>query len=92
MFADRYFDVALRGAGRVFCSFRGHEMVRCFEPGRLLLRCVHCGAETPGWTLAADPPVRTASLARVIPFQRRVASPPASDVAVTPRGSNAEAA
>jgi hypothetical protein len=30
---------------------RGHEMVRQFEPDRLSLRCLHCGFESPGWTL-----------------------------------------
>jgi hypothetical protein len=92
MFAHRYFDVVIRGAGRVCCWLRGHEMVRCFEPARLSLRCLHCGAETPGWTLAVHQPIRGASLARVIPFQRVLTSPRASDTAITSRGANAEAA
>jgi hypothetical protein len=36
----------------LLCGARGHEMVRHFEPGRLSLRCLLCGAETSGWTLA----------------------------------------
>jgi hypothetical protein len=36
----------------LLCGARGHEMVRQFEPGRLSLRCLLCGAETSGWMLA----------------------------------------
>lgn len=38
-------------AGRLVCGVRGHVMVRRFEPGRLSLRCLVCGAETTGWRL-----------------------------------------
>ena len=38
-------------AGRLVCGARGHVMVRRFEPGRLSLRCLVCGAETTGWCL-----------------------------------------
>lgn len=34
-----------------FCALRGHEMTLHFAPGRLSLRCMLCGAETPGWRL-----------------------------------------
>ena len=31
------------------CWFLGHEdCVRC-APGRLFLKCIECGRETPGW-------------------------------------------
>lgn len=35
----------------VLCGLGGHEMVRHFEPGRLSLRCLSCGAQTSGWSL-----------------------------------------
>ena len=38
-------------ARRLVCGVRGHVMVRRFEPGRLSLRCLVCGAETTGWCL-----------------------------------------
>jgi hypothetical protein len=43
---------------QVLCGFRGHEMVRHFEPARLSLRCLACGAETPGWTIDVRPAFR----------------------------------
>ena len=47
-------ETALRWIDRVLCGWRGHEMVRSFEPARLSLRCLRCGAETPGWSLGID--------------------------------------
>jgi hypothetical protein len=44
-------------ADRLVCGLHGHEMVRRFEPRRLSLRCLLCGAETAGWSLDA-PAVR----------------------------------
>jgi hypothetical protein len=37
---------------QAFCGLRGHELVRHFEPGRLLLQCIDCGWESPGWTVS----------------------------------------
>jgi hypothetical protein len=39
-----------------FCGLFGCEMLRHFERERLSLRCVQCGYETPGWTLAIARP------------------------------------
>jgi hypothetical protein len=36
---------------QVACGLRGHDLLRHFEAGRVTLRCVDCGAETPGWTI-----------------------------------------
>ena len=52
---------------RALCGLRGHEMVRHFEPARLSLRCVACGAETPGWTIDVRPAFR-----RVAPPRAKV--------------------
>jgi len=49
---------------QALCGLRGHEMVRHFEPARLSLRCVACGAETPGWTIDVRPAFRRVGPAR----------------------------
>jgi hypothetical protein len=49
---------------QALCGLRGHEMVRHFEPARLSLRCVACGAETPGWTIDVRPAFRSVGPAR----------------------------
>jgi hypothetical protein len=49
---------------QALCGLRGHEMVRHFEPARLSLRCVACGAETPGWTIDVRPAFRSGGPAR----------------------------
>ena len=36
---------------RVLCAVHGHAMVLRYEPGRLSLRCLHCGARTTGWII-----------------------------------------
>ena len=36
---------------QVFCGLHGHDMMLHFEPNRLSLRCLACGAKTPGWRL-----------------------------------------
>jgi hypothetical protein len=49
----------LVSSGRqVFCALRGHEMMLHFESDRLSLRCLACGAETPGWRLDVNPALR----------------------------------
>lgn len=40
---------------RLLCGLMGHDMVKHFEPQRLSLRCLSCGAETRGWTLVVKP-------------------------------------
>jgi hypothetical protein len=37
------------------CGATGHEMVRRFEPQRMSLQCLSCGAETAGWLLDQEP-------------------------------------
>jgi hypothetical protein len=33
-----------------FCALHGHDLMLHFEYGRICLRCVRCGHETPGWS------------------------------------------
>lgn len=33
------------------CGLHGHDRLLHFERGRLSLRCMSCGHETPGWNL-----------------------------------------
>ena len=43
---------------QAFCGLRGHHMLLHFEPDRLSLRCLTCGAQTPGWRLDPSPHLR----------------------------------
>jgi hypothetical protein len=49
------FRLAVR---RFFCALFGHDMVRHFEPDRLSLRCLVCGAQSHGWTIDVNPAFR----------------------------------
>ena len=40
------------------CGLRGHDMVLHFEPERLSLQCLACGARTQGWTIDVNPVYR----------------------------------
>jgi hypothetical protein len=40
------------------CGRRGHDMVLHFEPERLSLQCLACGARTQGWTIDVNPVYR----------------------------------
>ena len=40
------------------CALRGHDMVLQFEPDRLCLGCLACGARTRGWTIDVNPAYR----------------------------------
>lgn len=53
----------------VVCALHGHIMMLHCEPGRLSLRCLVCGAETPGWTLDVRPAMRGRAIAQRRPFQ-----------------------
>jgi hypothetical protein len=33
------------------CALRGHDALLQFERGRMYLKCVSCGYESPGWTI-----------------------------------------
>jgi hypothetical protein len=60
---------------RLLCGLSGHEMVRYFEPDRLSLRCVSCGAQTPGWTIDVNPAFRRRTGPRAMPGPRRHLGP-----------------
>ena len=38
---------------RAQCGLLGHGMMLHLEQRRMSLRCLHCGHETPGWTIDA---------------------------------------
>jgi hypothetical protein len=40
------------------CGLHGHNMVLHFEPERLSLQCLACGARTQGWTIEVNPVYR----------------------------------
>ncbi len=44
---------------QAFCGLHGHDTLLHFEHGRMSLRCVSCGHETPGWELNQTPPTVT---------------------------------
>lgn len=46
------------GARQFMCGLSGHDSLRHFEQGRLSLKCVSCGHETPGWEVGTVPPRR----------------------------------
>ena len=43
---------------RLLCRLRGHEMTMRFEPNRLSLHCLECGACTQGWIIDVRPEFR----------------------------------
>ena len=44
---------------QIWCGMHGHDTLLHFEHGRMSLRCVSCGHETPGWELNQTPPTVT---------------------------------
>jgi hypothetical protein len=46
--------------GQRLCAFSGHHLLPAFEQQRMMLRCAHCGHETPGWSLNGPAPRRVA--------------------------------
>ena len=40
---------------QMYCGLHGHDTMLHFEKDRLLLQCVSCGHETPGWDLNDAP-------------------------------------
>jgi len=41
------------------CGLHGHDSLLQFDHGRMFLRCVSCGHETPGWEVNDVPPTVT---------------------------------
>ena len=50
---------------------RGHEMITHREPERLSLRCLHCGLNTPGWSIGDEGRYRRTA-APVVPIEERI--------------------
>ena len=40
--------------GEALCALHGHEMLFHVEPGRIRLRCLKCGHQTPGWSVKQE--------------------------------------
>lgn len=59
---------ALRRLGQVVCGVQGHEQMVQFDRGRMFLRCVTCGHESPGWDVLGtmNLPRPTVPKARVV--------------------------
>jgi hypothetical protein len=56
---------------QTFCSMHGHDTMLHFQQGRMSLRCVSCGHETPGWSLnEAKPTITIRGDARRLAIQR----------------------
>ena len=53
-----------------FCWLFGHADFLQMDHGRMCLRCVACGRETPGWTL--DRPTPVALRSKIVRFRQRV--------------------
>ena len=45
-------------ARQAVCAVHGHSMLMLAERDRMSLRCLWCGAETPGWTIDVNPALR----------------------------------
>lgn len=41
---------------QTFCGLHGHDSLLQFQQGRMYLKCVSCGHESPGWELTEAPP------------------------------------
>jgi hypothetical protein len=71
---------AARHARETLCFLGGHDMVLHFEPARLSLKCLSCGAETRGWDLDVRPamPSRNLRLVHRRPVSHDHVTPPAT--------------
>ena len=49
--------VVLDRLGQMFCGLHGHDHMLQFEGGRMFLRCLSCGHESPGWDVPKRVPV-----------------------------------
>jgi hypothetical protein len=43
-------------ARHLVCGLQGHDNLLQFGRGRLFLKCVTCGHESPGWAISDTPP------------------------------------
>ena len=49
---------AARRVRQALCGLSGHDTVRHFEGKRVMMRCLSCGHDTPGWEVADRGPRR----------------------------------
>lgn len=69
--------LVLERLGQVFCGIQGHEHMLQSSEGRLFLRCMTCGHQSPGW----DVPTRVRAAKVSEPRARRVPALPEKRVA-----------
>jgi len=62
----------LENIARLWCAFRGHDVLLKVEADRMSLRCSSCSYESPGWELNLPRPVRFR--ANVIRFRKRLSA------------------
>ncbi|MFN7918127.1 MAG: hypothetical protein U0Q55_22470 [Vicinamibacterales bacterium] len=55
---------------QLVCGLHGHDTLMEFGRGRLSLKCVSCGHETPGWDI--KPQSRVAPQGTGTPVERRI--------------------
>lgn len=70
-------SVVLERLGQVLCGMQGHDHMLQSTEGRLFLRCVACGHESPGW----DVPTRVRAVKVTEPRPRVAPTLPAKRVA-----------
>jgi hypothetical protein len=58
---------------QIVCGLHGHDNLLQFERDRMFLKCVSCGHESPGWSVADTP--RVARVEQETPH-RAIARPP----------------
>jgi hypothetical protein len=68
--------------GQLVCGLHGHDQIMQFDKGRMFLRCVSCGHESPGWQMPKRSPVlKFAGAARPEDQKQEIPSRPSRRVA-----------
>src|SRR5687767_12489486 len=49
---------AMTRLGQLLCGIRGHDAMLHFEGKRVMMRCLSCGHDTPGWETGERAPRR----------------------------------
>ncbi len=57
---------------QLVCGLHGHDALMEFGRGRLSLKCVSCGHETPGWDIKPQVGATSRASAAVSPAERRL--------------------
>jgi hypothetical protein len=57
---------------RFVCGMHGHDSLMHFQRGRLSLKCMSCGHESPGWDLRKSEAADAPSIAQAPERRRRL--------------------